>query len=572
MHFGFTIARHSEEFKSTQLLASSGLHFTYHLRNGQDVFTFLYKKKALFKKDKLFFENKEFIAGLDGVILNQKKLQRIYSNENWGTLFITLYKKHNDLFINELKGEFSGFVFNKNTEKLIYFTNHSSSQRIYYFHSKETTFISPSIQTITKLKLESDQKSELNITSAYSLLIYGGMYGNATLVNDVFRLHGGEYLEVDEKNLFLKKYFDFNTIKVEPLSKNQSIELLEEHFQEAVKLEYQKDAEYNLKHLSTLSGGLDSRLNVGVASQNGFEVTNFCFSQKGYDDETIARQIAKSLDQQFIFEPLDGGDYIFDFEENMEVYEGQIFYTTSAHFNYAIKKIDLSLFGIIHAGILGGGLLGAFLTRPEIGPPNLYNKIISKKLFSRIETEMNALATQFASEEIFHLHQRYFNITISGAFAMEKYNYLVSPFSFPDFMETCLKIEPKLKYQYKIYIEWINKFHKPLTGFKWETTGFRPLYTWQKPLSRYTNKIKHLWYRFNNKSHLLNMTPYDYWYQNNPKIGEFMTKVFNEKICHLDGNKELQRDASELFLNGNAVEKTLVMTLLGAIEQLKISV
>jgi len=68
------------------------------------------------------------------------------------------------------------------------------------------------------------------------------------------------------------------------------------------------------------------------------------------------------------------------------------------------------------------------------------------------------------------------------------------------------------------------------------------------------------------------MTPYEHWYQTNQELAIFMDSIFKNEIDQLKADPELHADVSQLFQQGNAVEKTMVMTLLGAIKQLNISI
>jgi len=58
------------------------------------------------------------------------------------------------------------------------------------------------------------------------------------------------------------------------------IDELDNLFVEAVKAEYDKDIEYGFKHVSTLSGGLDSRTNLLTAHRLGYkDVLCLCFQR-----------------------------------------------------------------------------------------------------------------------------------------------------------------------------------------------------------------------------------------------------------------------------------------------------
>ena len=142
----------------------------------------------------------------------------------------------------------------------------------------------------------------------------------------------------------------------------------------------------------------------------------------------------------------------------------------------------------------------------------------------------------------------------------------------PDIIKLMLSVPPEMKYFHKLYIHWVNRHHPDVTKFKWERTRMQPTAHWKTKLSRYTNKLEHLLQTYTGQSHKLTMTPYEFWRSQNPEIDEFYNKLFLEKINLIHSDNELSTDVKQLFEKGSLVEKSLVLTLLGAIERFKIEV
>jgi asparagine synthase (glutamine-hydrolysing) len=570
MHFGFTIVRKAVDSQETKPDSEPEASIRWQSKTSGLAYQFTYQHNDHFINDKLFFETPEYIAGIDGVLLNLSTLKNNYAENDWPKLFLQLYKRYGSQMADQLYGSFYAFVLEKSSNSLLCFTDHCSAKKVYYYSAEELLIISSSLRQVAECLPANKKTTTLNYRSAYALLTAGGMFGHETLIEGVNRLHGGQYLESQGGHTSLGKYFDYNAIAIEEVPEKKVVEQLEMRFQAALKLEYTKDQTYDRKHLATLSGGLDSRMNAGLAKQAGYQVHNLCFSQSGYADERIARTIAHDLEQTIDFVPLDEGKYIFDMEENMDIYEGAIFYLSSAHFNYAIKKLDTKEYGLIHTGLLGDAILGTYISAPRQQAPEVISKLQSTKLLPKIHQDLLRLGKEYVSEDIYNLHMRFFNVIISGSYAMENHGYLTAPFMEPQFMQTCLSMPPRYKYQQKIYIKWLNQYHPNLTKYTWEATGFRPRFTWQRSLSRFTTKAKHLWYGALGQSHKLNMTPYEYWYQSNPAIAPFLDQQFEQRIELLKGAPELQADCRMLFTTGNVLEKSHVLTLLAAVERLNI--
>ena len=266
---------------------------------------------------------------------------------------------------------------------------------------------------------------------------------------------------------------------------------------------------------------------------------------------------------------LDGGDYLKSLSEMVSINNGLQYYNGSAHYNYALKKIALKNYGLIHTGQIGDGILGGFVTG---NPKNFLSKTVSNRFLHKTVVAKSILDS-YRDEELYKLYQRVFNVANFGSYMVEQHQtYLVSPFLDEDVIRVALSIHSDLKINQDIYIDWINKLHPDVTKYKWERTGFRPNKRWKTALSRYTNKLKKEYHIFTKQGNKLSMNPTDYWYNTNPSIAAFYNDFYNTNNALLNNNTELQQDIKTMFTQGTLIEKALVLTLLevGRKYQLKI--
>jgi len=532
-------------------------HINYTTIKSKQKISFSYKLFEKFKEDKIFEESDNYIIGVDGVILNLKDLKKQYAISNYFKLIVLLWGRYKQLFPNELKGEFSGFIFDKKSEKLFVFCNQTATKPVYYSRCNNSSIISSTISEIIRYRKNKSLPINLDKDAVYSMFTYAAMFENETLVEEVKRLHAGEFVEVVQNTMTVGVYQNFNDVSVSINRKKQAIDLLEESFSNALDLEYKKDLEYDYKHLATLSGGLDSRMNVMLALEKGYENDVFCFSESGYLDESISKEIARELNLKYKFIPLDGGDYFKNISENVEIGRGTMFYLGSAHLNFALNKIDLNDCGLIHTGQIGDGVLGGFVSGNS---ENYFSKKVSSKFEDKAARKL-AVLDKYASEETFKLLNRVCNLTNSGSFTIENHkSYLVSPFMDVDFINNCLSISPQLKKKGQLYLEWINKYHPELAKYKWERTGFTPTHIWKTELSRYTNKLKFEYYKILKKENRLSMNPVEFWYRNNEEVRLVYESFFKEKIERIKDNT-LRKDFTAMF-EGNIFEKAMVITVL----------
>ncbi len=533
-------------------------------------FSFRYLKFDKFIEDKIFTQTKKFVLGIDGVILNKKSLLKEYAKKDFSDLILRLYEKEKIDFVSKIKGVFSGFIYEKDSDVLYFYNDKTATKQVFYSQYKNSLIIAPTLESIVRLRNNQGVNNNLDIQATYNLLTFGGMIENQTLIEDVFKLGAGEYLKFNDNKLEVNRYFDFNQVEISITSKKTAINRLNVTFIEALKLEYEKDKEYNYKHIATLSGGLDSRMNVMLAKKMDYKSLTYCFSQSNYADEKIARKIAKDLNLDFKFIPLDDGDYLINLSEMIGINSGLQFYHGSAHYNYALQQLDLSNYGLMHTGQIGDGILGGFVS--NVGNKNYLLKTISNRFIEKVNIDKSVLDS-YSNEEVFKLYQRVFNLANFGSYVVEhNKTYLVSPFLDDDVIKVALSIHPSLKINQNIYIDWINQLHPEIMKYKWERTGFRPDKKWKTALSRYTNKLKKEYFIFTNQQDKLSMNPLAYWYATNNTIKEFYSRSFNENIGLLEANKELFTDVTLMFKEGNFTEKAVVLTLLEVIKKYRLRV
>lgn len=533
-------------------------------------YVFSYKSFDKFKNDKVFTENAAYIIGIDGVILNLKSLKKSYASNDFLKLIITLFEKEGIAFVSKLKGVFSGFIFEKTTQRLFLFNDKVATKQVFYSQFDDKIVIAPTLAYITKYRSENRANNKLSIQATYNMLTFGGMIESQTLVEDIYKLGAGEYLVFKESVLKKSKYHDFNKVDYAIAKKSKAISNFNEVFIEALKMEYEKDVEYGYQHLATLSGGLDSRMNVMLARKMGYKPNTFCFSQSNYADEIIAKKIAKDLKLPFDFIPLDGGDYLKNVKEMVSINSGLQFYHGSAHFHYALQQINMSDFGLMHTGQIGDAILGGLVS--GVAEKNYLSKTVSNRFLNKVKIADN-LFSKYRDEEVFKMYQRLFNLTNFGSYMVEQHQtYLVSPFLDDEVINVALSIDPELKYNQKIYLDWINQLHPEVTKYKWERTGFRPNKAWKTSFSRYTNKIRKEFLLFTNQKEKLSMNPMNYWFESNHTIKEFYDSFFSRNVLLVKANATVYSDLESMYTTGDLMEKAIVLTLLEAIRKYKLVV
>jgi len=522
-----------------------------------------------FEKDKVFTEDDKYIMITEGVILNSLKLIEKYKALNFKNAIINMYEKNGETFFEEFRGSFSGLFYDKKKDKWIIYTNHIGDKQIFYYKMEDRIIFGSEINYLVSYMKNNKISYTFDEIGAYFILTYGYMLEDYTLFKEIKKLNAGKYIKIDNNKFEVKTYHEIDNTPKHDQTEDEIIENIDRLFRNAIELEFEKDKEYNYKHVITLSGGLDSRMTSWVAHDMGYkDQLNVTFSQTDYLDEKIAKEIARDLKHEWLFKALDNGLYLMNLNEIIKINFGNCLYSGSAHGNNFIKTFNFNRHGLYHTGQLGDVIVGTYYNSEN--PKSLYKPgdgAYSTKLVRKDETKY--LKYNYDNEEIFKFYNRGFNGILQGNLPVQNYSEVTSPFLDAAFFKFCLSIPLKYRYNHRIYFKWILKKYPDAAEYKWEKRGGKITDKTITVLGRTTtlkalprkafNKIFHK-STMNTKKH---MNPLDYWYRTNENLKNFIDSTFKENISLLENN-ELKKDCQKLFTEGNSIEKTQVLTLLAA--------
>lgn len=521
-----------------------------------------------FLDDKIFEQNDTYFVGVEGVLLNFNELK---TNEitTIFDLIISLYETYGNDFVKQLRGDFSGFIYNKKADSWLIFTNQTAAKRIFVFENGDYLIFASELSSIAALMNELNIPRKLVKEAAYSLLTSGFMLNEITFIEGVTRLMPGCYLEYKNAKTNISNYFHLKDIERNTDSKKQIIEQVDTLFRQAIKREFEKDKEYNYKHIATLSGGLDSRMTVLMAHKMGYtDQLNFTFSQANYLDEQIAKKIAIDHRHEFLFQSLDHGNYLRNIDEIVAYNDGMVLFSGAAHVLRSCKNMNFDDYGLIHTGLIGDAVLGSFLTQPYSVKPLISAGLYSSKLLHKVQNYISEVQQNFETEELYKFYGRGFMGAMNGNYYLDVFSQSVSPFLDVDFLSYCYSIPDNLKFKQKIYIDWIAEKNKEFANYPWEKTGVSPLVSLNNKKylvpAYYKRMSLKLFDKLSGKMKS-GMNPFDYWLAENIELANSFTCYFNENIDLVVDN-ELHADCKWLYANGNWGERFQVLTLLSAIK------
>lgn len=526
-----------------------------------------------FSKDTCHFENDDFLIVLDGVILNKIDFLEEAST-SWVTCLISLYKDKGEIFYEQFRGSFYGFLFDKKHKKWIIFQDQIGSKNMYFSKTEEHGYLfSNEISKIYDLRKKLGIKEDLDLGAAYMLLSYGYMLEDNTLSTNIKKMLPGTFIKIENDHFSEEVYYKLNNKPDNSLVEEEIIERMDMLFRQAIKRQFDKDLEYGYKHFVALSGGLDSRMTTWVANKMGYtNQLNFTFSQSDYLDETIPKAIARDLKHEWIFKALDNGLLLYNIDETTKLSGGNVLYHTLAHSASMFNYVEFSHLGITHSGQLGDVIFGSFSQVNEQEPNyEPYLGAYSNKLLNRINFK-NLTKEKYENAELFCMYQRGFNGANDGLMPVQKYTETMSPFYDIDVLNFAMTIPVKYRSKQKIYKKWILQKYPEAANYIWEKTGEKistPSFyvknkevTLHKLITKLLLKsgLKKSGYNSRN-----NMNPIEYWMHTNVELKLYLDNYFSSHI-NLVQNIQLKQDCIAHYNTGNGVEKMQVLSLLSALK------
>lgn len=558
-----------------------------------------------FANDKFFYENDSYIYLLDGVVLNNHLLVEKYKAASWKECVEMMHSNNLKTFFNEFRGSFLGLVYDKKKDEWLFYTDHIGDKQIFYSCLSDGGWlIGTEISYMIETLRANNQCMTLNKDAAYMIITLGYVIEDNTLVEEIHKLVAGHYLILSKGQINEFQYHRFSNTPVEK-TKDEFIEGIDRLFRDAVKMQFEKDKEYGYKHMSCLSGGLDSRMTVWVAHNMGYtRQLNMTFCQSNYLDFQVAQQIATDLKHDFMFKALDGGNCIYDIERVSKLSYGMACFFGLSHTYSMFNKLNYQEYGIIHSGMIGDVVVGSYLNNPEYLPAKVSDGAYSLELISRINSYK--FKYPYENAEIYLMYNRGFGFCGQGALAYgHDYTETFSPFYNVEFLEWCFSIPLKWRYNHEIYFDWILTKYPEAANYIWEKIGMTITeYRNQqqlKPTEHHYMTIlgkqipslfdpcfgeyikgfilRRLGLRKKVGNQVVqeptekgtfmlltkdNMNPVDYWYYNNSELKEFMDEYWRVNK-HLIKDEQLLKDMTYLYEDCKATyDKLQPLTVLAA--------
>jgi asparagine synthase (glutamine-hydrolysing) len=231
-----------------------------------------------------------------------------------------LYEKLGDAFINQLNGAFIIVIWD-NVRKLLLIANDRFGLYPLYYthHAGRLTFASE----VKGILCDVSFPRKLDYTALAQFMRFQRLLGEHTFFEGIHLLPYGSLLRFDQTNstLNVSHYWDFDQIPAWPAAATfeDAVEETGRLLRQSVEARIEGDHRFGVY----LSGGLDSRTLLGLASQNRSPLPSITYGVPNCRDAIYAERIARRVKSPNCFIPLMDGDWVRDeVDFHLELTEG----------------------------------------------------------------------------------------------------------------------------------------------------------------------------------------------------------------------------------------------------------
>ncbi len=522
-----------------------------------------------FPEDQIFLSDTEQVCFLDGYVYNKEDFIRPEGYHEWSDSFAFSLREDRKGYLSKLRGAFCGYHYEKETDRITIYTDQVSNKALYYYVDGDRWIASDCLEYMVRVLRENSITYHFNRKAAEYMLSYGYMLDESTYAEEICRLLPGCLAVIQNGNVTVERYHRIRN-QEERMTEKEAVEKADKAFREAIRREYEKDREYGYRHLTDLSGGLDSRMVSWVAHEMGYtDQLNMAYSQAGYLDERISRRIAGDLGHEYLFKPLDDARWLYDIDRNVRQNNGAALYSGITGGGRFLETLHADQFGIEHTGMIGDAILSTFYHDRSFNyrKPQLGLHRYSERLAYTFDEE---ILKDYPCQEMFAIYTRGILGAQSSYMIRQHYVETSSPFMDVDFLDAVFSIPFEYRNRHHLYLLWMKEKYPGAADYGWEKWGGvkpKESHLFLRKVKTTERLAKQTFCRLFHRQNTDSMNPMDAWYAKDAEIQRYYETYFESAIECKVFDEDLRRDISLMFREGNVTEKSMALTVLSVAKQ-----
>ena len=228
------------------------------------------------------------IFSWDGLELEEPLTGKEQNFSN-AALLLAAYTQYGEAFVDHVNGTFAAAIWNATEQTLLLVADHVASCPLYYAHVNSTLVFGSGARAVAQAP---GLPRAVNKAAVAEMVAFEHLYGDKTLFSGVQLLLPGTILRFRDGTISQSRYIDFQYPDEYELEDEASyVEKLAWYTRQAVARQARGPAPLGV----LLTGGLDSRIILGMLVGHDIDVRTITFGIPGCDDEVSARALAHIL-------------------------------------------------------------------------------------------------------------------------------------------------------------------------------------------------------------------------------------------------------------------------------------
>lgn len=289
-------------------------NYKYEQFKFKDIKIELLNDRVLYKNEKLIGYNEDksicgFIIGeiYDLEVNKLKQKGHKFNTELDAEYIVHLYEEYGEDVLKSLNGKFIICLIDTLNENIIIVNDRYGTINFYYNIEKNNFIFTNHSKTV----LSNIKDKIIDEEAVEDFLNYGCVIKNKTLLKSVKRMDAASIIKINNDNITVDKYWDWNIKKLENVTFNESVDKLGKLWIEAVRKIVSKHEKLNI----TVTGGLDSRAVVAAIDYLNLNYKinlAYTIGLKGCLDGKIAQKIAQRASLNYKFFPINNKQYLIN--------------------------------------------------------------------------------------------------------------------------------------------------------------------------------------------------------------------------------------------------------------------
>lgn len=243
----------------------------------------------------IFSQDKRYAIIMIGEIFSYENIE---SNKiiNDTEFFLNKWIDNKYQCLSKMNGHFTACIYDFVKHELILISDKFGTRPIYYTFYKNKFLFGPEVKSL----ILDNFKREIDYNSVSDLFHFGHLFGNKTLLRNIHQLPEASYLIFHDGKINIKRYWNYQyheeVYTRDKFTKSEIDNYTEEMKEVIVNATKRQIAKSKESILFSLSGGLDSRFVIALASKFGVQpLTAFTMGEQNSEDIIYAIKVAEML-------------------------------------------------------------------------------------------------------------------------------------------------------------------------------------------------------------------------------------------------------------------------------------